>query len=106
MAPDSRRSASAIPIRDDLHPQFLHVRQLRPLGRPPPVVTVAREDEPLPGDVLAQHERAEAGDLGQRRRRHPGLLNGGVAEGGLELVPRKDRQVVETRIPGANGTGR
>ena len=86
--------------------EAIEVRQLDAAGVAAEVVRVAREDEPLPGDVLGEHERAEAGDVGERLRRRPRRsANSPAVERRFELVPREDRQAVEQPQPGANGSG-
>ena len=53
-------------IGDDRERQPIEVRQLDAGGVAPEVVRVAREHEPLPGDVLDELKRPEADDLADR----------------------------------------
>ena len=82
-------------VGHDLEHQAVEVRQRVPVRRLAPVARVAIEHQPLPGLVLAQDERARSDDLRGSGRRRPGLRERSGGQGGLELVLREDRQVVE-----------
>ena len=82
-------------VRDDLDDQTVEVWQRRAVRRLAEIARVAREDDALPGQVLAQDERAEADHLGRRRVEAPGFDERAGLQRRLELVARENRQAVE-----------
>ena len=93
-------------VRDDLDDEAIEIRQRGAVRRLAEVVRVAREDEALARHVLAQHERAEADDLGRRRVEPPGVRErAGLRAPRSSLWRGRIGRLSRMRMPGANGAG-
>ena len=93
--PALERQDLRVLVGHDLDCQPVEHRQLPAALVGPPVVRIAREDQPLPGLIGFEDERAEADDLRRRRGQVPRLRQRAGVERRPQLVARQDRQVVE-----------
>ena len=106
ISPACMRSASVVWLATTIVSLSRYGRAM-PGGVLPPVVRVAREDEPLPRHVLGEHERAQAGDLGERGLGRPRVLKRVRRRAPVSSLWRGRIGMPSiSRRPGANGAGR
>ena len=83
--------------------EAIEIRQLHAGLVMAEVVWIAGKDQALSGHVLDELKRAEPGDIGERLRRQPRVLELLAVQCRFQLVPRDDRQAIEQAQAGHEG---
>ena len=106
MPPASSCSSSRVLIGDDLDDHAIEIRQRRAGGIFHEVARVPGQHHALSRQVVADRERTEPGDLGDRGAEVPRRPERAGVERRFEPVPGQNRQVVEQPQAGRERLGK